>query len=77
VMNSGGDLERVAYSRVRRLWAARVAMVCVLGVGCVRVLVGCLATVVGNCERWTGVLAWARSVFQGADVRDGLVQRKC
>jgi hypothetical protein len=27
-MNSGGDLERVAYSRVRRLWAARVAMVC-------------------------------------------------
>ena len=28
-MNSGGERVRAAYSRVRRLWAARVAMVCV------------------------------------------------
>ena len=38
VMNSGGERERAAYSRVRRLWAARVAMVrvcvvCEEGVG--------------------------------------------
>ena len=37
-MNSGGERERAAYSRVRRLWAARVAMVrvcvvCEEGVG--------------------------------------------
>jgi hypothetical protein len=48
-MNSGGERVRAAYSRVRRLWAARVAMVCVCV--CVRALVvGCLATVVGSRE---------------------------
>jgi hypothetical protein len=38
VMYSGGDLERVAYSRVRRLWAARVAIMWWLSCVCRDVL---------------------------------------
>ena len=48
-MNSGGERERAAYSRVRRLWAARVAMVC----GCV-----CLCVVERGVCWWDVLRQW-------------------